>query len=368
MSKKAGWISAGVIASLIAGGAVYASTSKADTSGEVLRIVDGDTLDIRIGGEDTRVRLLSVDTPETVDPNKSVECLGPEATEYLHSLVSPGDKVDLKYDIERTDRYGRTLAAVYKGDQFINKQIAAAGMGIAVKFEPNVRFYPEILEAQNSAELSGEGLFDTAIDCTIPSQLDNANAALSSLSEVPSDTVSEASERASHASAAIAAGLGVKKLFDTFTPSSHPVTYALLAGSYHSAVQKLDRGIKQAEKTLKYHEDEQKRLAKAEQQRKEAEQKKKAEEQAKQKAVSEAHAARQAAERRAAAERQAANERVARQTAKSPKQVTVQRPVAPKTTSKPKAKPRTAAPTKAPKSGYTGPRCYAPGGKTWRPC
>lgn len=96
MSKGAEWISAGVAASLVAGGAVYATTSNSGSHGTVIRVVDGDTVDLEIAGEQTRVRLLNIDTPETVDPDKAVECMGPEATDYLKRLLKPGEKVDLE--------------------------------------------------------------------------------------------------------------------------------------------------------------------------------------------------------------------------------------------------------------------------------
>src|SRR5699024_4494525 len=54
-----------------------------DGHGEVVRVIDGDTLVALVGGEETTIRLLNVDTPETKDPDEPVQCLGPEATEFL---------------------------------------------------------------------------------------------------------------------------------------------------------------------------------------------------------------------------------------------------------------------------------------------
>ena len=103
--------------------------------------------------------------------------MGPEATDYLERLLKPGEKVDLEYDIEREDRYGRTLAGVFKDDLFVNSAIAAAGLGVAVKYEPNVKFYDEVLAAEQKAVDAGEGLFDPSVECTIPAQLDEADTA-----------------------------------------------------------------------------------------------------------------------------------------------------------------------------------------------
>ena len=86
-----------VVAGLVVAGAAGASVAvatAADTTGTdrgvVERVVDGDTVDVRLNGAVTRVRLLNVDTPETVDPNRPVQCLGPEASAFLASTLPAG--------------------------------------------------------------------------------------------------------------------------------------------------------------------------------------------------------------------------------------------------------------------------------------
>lgn len=69
----------------------------------VVRVIDGDIIEVEGQGEQLTVRLLNIDTPETMDPNEIVECLGPEATEKLESLLEEGDQVRLEYDVERED-------------------------------------------------------------------------------------------------------------------------------------------------------------------------------------------------------------------------------------------------------------------------
>src|SRR5690606_744303 len=85
----------------------------ADT-GVVVRVIDGDTIAATVNGEEKTIRLLNIDTPETKHPNEPIQCLGPEATVYLESRLEPGDEIGLEYDIERLDRFGRTLAGVYE--------------------------------------------------------------------------------------------------------------------------------------------------------------------------------------------------------------------------------------------------------------
>ena len=89
----------------------------------VERVVDGDTLLLRGGA---RVRLLGVDTPESVTPDRPVEPLGPEAAEFTRRSVQTR-KVRLAFDKERRDRFGRLLAYVYRGDVLLNEELIRAG-------------------------------------------------------------------------------------------------------------------------------------------------------------------------------------------------------------------------------------------------
>ena len=89
----------------------------------VERVIDGDTLLLR-GGE--RVRLLGVDTPETVHPRLPVQPFGPEASRYTERRVE-GKAVRLGFDKERRDRYGRMLAYVYVDDSLLNEELIREG-------------------------------------------------------------------------------------------------------------------------------------------------------------------------------------------------------------------------------------------------
>ncbi|GAA4922333.1 hypothetical protein GCM10025790_18930 [Nesterenkonia rhizosphaerae] len=129
------------------------------------RVVDGDTIVVRIGGTEERVRLLNIDTPETVHPNRPVECGGPEASEHLKDLLSPGDTVILEFDEDLRDRYDRLLAGVYAEGVLVNAEMAEAGWGEPVYFAPNARFLPEVEEAWAQAEAAGVGLFSDGLDC-----------------------------------------------------------------------------------------------------------------------------------------------------------------------------------------------------------
>ena len=109
-----------------------APAAPADVEGDVVTvesISDGDTLRVTLGEVSTRVRLLNIDTPETRHPSKPVECMGPEATAALKSMISPGDTVVLRYDRRLYDRYDRLLAGVYADGVLVNAEMARLGYG-----------------------------------------------------------------------------------------------------------------------------------------------------------------------------------------------------------------------------------------------
>jgi micrococcal nuclease len=104
-------IATAVVATAVLAGGVTIATD-GSTTATVTKVVDGDTIDVSYDGATHRVRLLNVDTPETVDPQKPVECLGPEASDYLKRRIPAGTEVRLERDVEERDGYGRELAAV----------------------------------------------------------------------------------------------------------------------------------------------------------------------------------------------------------------------------------------------------------------
>ncbi|GAA2183227.1 thermonuclease family protein [Brooklawnia cerclae] len=138
---------------------------------QVVRVVDGDTIDVLDGSENVRVRLLNVDTPESVDPDKPVECGAEEASKFLAGRLPPGSNVSLGYDRVRVDGYGRVLAGVISEGSLVNAEIALKGLGRAVVFSGNEKYYPEVLAAQEEARRRGAGLYSTQIECSLPSQI-----------------------------------------------------------------------------------------------------------------------------------------------------------------------------------------------------
>ena len=121
----------------------------------VERVVDGDTVIVEGIG---RVRLIGVDTPETVDPRRPVQFFGREASEFTKRLLE-GKRVRLEYDQPRIDRYGRTLAYVWlPGGPMANAEIIRQGYGFAYTRFP-FRYLEEFRRLEREARLAGHGLW-----------------------------------------------------------------------------------------------------------------------------------------------------------------------------------------------------------------
>ncbi|MEY2849713.1 MAG: hypothetical protein RI885_2380 [Actinomycetota bacterium] len=131
----------------------------------VERVVDGDTVVVVLDGESVRVRLLNVDSPESVKPDSPVECLGPEASAALSGLLPVGTTVTLEFDRETTDQYGRMLAAVVTSDgTFVTAALAGAGLAEPVVYGGNDRFLAEVERAADEARSARVGLWGGVCD------------------------------------------------------------------------------------------------------------------------------------------------------------------------------------------------------------
>jgi len=127
----------------------------------VERVVDGDTIVVDINGSRERVRLLGIDTPESVAVNRPEQCYGRESAAYLTSLLPKGTGVTLVRDIESRDQYDRLLAYVVRSsDQlFVNLDLLERGYAGVMIYEPN-SFHRELFEAaENDAFRAGTGLW-----------------------------------------------------------------------------------------------------------------------------------------------------------------------------------------------------------------
>jgi len=124
----------------------------------VTRVVDGDTVEAQIGNEVEDVRLIGIDTPETVKPEAPVECFGPQASSFTHRLLE-GRPVRLVYGAERRDIYGRLLAYVYIDHRFVNAMLVRRGLARTLSIPPNTRYRALFERLQLGAARSGRGLW-----------------------------------------------------------------------------------------------------------------------------------------------------------------------------------------------------------------
>ena len=134
----------------------------------VVRAVDGDTIVASIGGVDEKVRLIGVNTPESVDPRRPVQCFGPEASHHTKELLPPGTPIRLVRDAEARDKYDRLLAYVYraKDDLFVNLELITDGFAIAYPFRPNTAHSTEFAEAEQAATAASLGIWAACADPT----------------------------------------------------------------------------------------------------------------------------------------------------------------------------------------------------------
>lgn len=142
-------------------GSTTGSTVADPAVGAIERVVDGDTVVVDIGDGDETVRLIGIDTPETVKPDTPVECYGPEASALTKELLPEGTRVRLVRDVEPRDAYGRLLAYVYRVDDglFVNLHLVEVGAATPLTFEPNDTYADRFVAAARAAERTGLGLW-----------------------------------------------------------------------------------------------------------------------------------------------------------------------------------------------------------------
>ena len=127
----------------------------------VSRVVDGDTVRVFIDGQDTSVRLIGIDTPETVAPNRPVECAGPEASVYAEQLMD-GQQVYLELDPTQGtfDKYDRVLAYVWLDDSvMVNLAMLQAGLAEEYTYNDPYRYQELFREAEEQARDDLRGLW-----------------------------------------------------------------------------------------------------------------------------------------------------------------------------------------------------------------
>jgi micrococcal nuclease len=147
-------------AALFAGALLVPLLALATERGRVVRVVDGDTIKVKIGRRTETVRLIGIDTPETVDPRRPVEYFGRKASAFVKRMAD-GEQVQLEPDPEcsNRDKYRRLLRYVYLDDgTLLNAAIIAQGYGFAYTKYPFSRM-EEFRRLERAARTKGRGLW-----------------------------------------------------------------------------------------------------------------------------------------------------------------------------------------------------------------
>jgi len=145
--------------------------SPSDGAARLVRVVDGDTIRVSIRGRQEAVRLIGIDTPESVKPNTPVQCFALEASARTKAILPPGTPLRLVVDAEARDRYGRLLAYVYRsGDGlFVNLALVREGYAVEYTLAPNLAHVDEVAAAAAQARRAGLGLWGKCAGGQIPS-------------------------------------------------------------------------------------------------------------------------------------------------------------------------------------------------------
>jgi micrococcal nuclease len=164
-AAQGGWIGSAVLLLIAAAillrpweGEGDRETGPASAYAQVIRAVDGDTIEAAIGGRLEDIRYIGVDTPETVKPGTPVQCFGHRASRFDRRLVEHR-RVRLVFGVERRDIYGRLLAYVYIGHRFVNADLVHRGLARTLTIPPNTLHSALFARLQAGAARAGRGLW-----------------------------------------------------------------------------------------------------------------------------------------------------------------------------------------------------------------
>lgn len=137
----------------------------------VMRVIDGDTIEIENG---EKVRYIGIDTPETMDPRKPVQCFGVEASKKNKDLVE-GKMARLEKDITDKDKYNRLLRYIWVDGVLINLELVKQGFAYSYSYPPDVKYQEQFIKAQQGAREAKRGLWNS---CESDSRVSGAASAI----------------------------------------------------------------------------------------------------------------------------------------------------------------------------------------------
>ena len=125
--------------------------------------VDGDTIKVLINKKEYTVRMLAVDTPESVHPTKGVEYYGKEASQYTCNLVKNAKKLELEYDdaSDKEDKYGRLLAWVFVDGKLLQEELIKNGYAKVAYLYDDYKYTKKLESVQEKTSANNIGVWDT---------------------------------------------------------------------------------------------------------------------------------------------------------------------------------------------------------------
>lgn len=143
-----------------AGKSPVLGTQSSEEAYLVTKVIDGDTIDVEINSQVTRIRLIGINTPETSDPRRPVQCFGREAKQYLTDLLE-NQHISLEADPTQSDRdqYNRLLRYAFLNGENINLQAIKLGYAYEYTYDQPYTFQKDFKQAQLEAQESKRGLW-----------------------------------------------------------------------------------------------------------------------------------------------------------------------------------------------------------------
>jgi micrococcal nuclease len=132
------------------------------TNALVTRVIDGDTVEVRFRDRALTVRLIGIDTPESVAPGEPVGCFALRSSAYTANRLE-GERVRLEFDVEKIDPFGRTLAYVWLGNELFNETLVRGGFAFVTTFPPNVKYVDRFQDAQRHARAADRGVWGRCV-------------------------------------------------------------------------------------------------------------------------------------------------------------------------------------------------------------
>lgn len=143
---------------------VFINSNNSYENYKVVKVVDGDTIVVEHKGKEERVRLIGVDTPESVHPDASKNTEeGKTASKFTKSKLE-GKEVELEFDVQERDKYGRLLAYVWINGEMYNKVLLKEGYAKVATFPPNVKYVDEFTSLEKEARENKKGLWGELIE------------------------------------------------------------------------------------------------------------------------------------------------------------------------------------------------------------